>query len=73
MCGTASDAHCLLIDSKLLEAIMFFYSADSLRAETRYRQERIRRDFQRPLWFLRRPQPQPPQPCAPELRARPAM
>jgi hypothetical protein len=52
---------------------MYFHSTDSLQAEIRYRQERIRRDFQRPFWFQRRRAPEPPQPCAPELRARPAM
>jgi hypothetical protein len=51
---------------------MFAYSTDLLRAEMQYRQERIRRDFQRPLWFWR-PKVRAPQPCAPELRARPAM
>jgi hypothetical protein len=51
---------------------MFVYSTDAARAEMRYRQERIRRDFRRPLWFRRRA-PQPPCPAAPELRARPAM
>ena len=52
---------------------MSFYSPDLLQAEMRYRQERIRRDFQRPLWFQRKPKPEPPVPYAPELRARPAM
>ncbi|MFG1909066.1 hypothetical protein [Kribbella sp. NPDC048928] len=52
---------------------MFVYSTDAMRAEMTYRQERIRRDFQRPSWFQRRRAVQPPQPCAPELRARPAM
>jgi hypothetical protein len=52
---------------------MFFYSPDSLQAEVRYRQNRLRRDFQRPSWFQRKHKVQPPAPCAPELRARPAM
>ena len=52
---------------------MFVYSTDAVQAEIRYRQERIRRDFQRPFWFQRKLKPQPPMPCAPELRARPAM
>jgi hypothetical protein len=52
---------------------MFYYSPDSLQAEIRYRQDRIRRDFQRPAWFQRKPKKQAPVPCAPELRARPAM
>ncbi|GAA3141898.1 hypothetical protein GCM10010530_72200 [Kribbella aluminosa] len=54
------------------EEIMFVYSTAAVQAEMKYRQERIRRDFQRPLWFRKRV-PRPPQPCAPELRARPAM
>jgi len=52
---------------------MFTYSTDLLQAEMKYRQERIRRDFQRPLWFQRKPRVQSPLPSAPELRARPAM
>jgi hypothetical protein len=69
----SSGEHCLPIDSKLPEEIMFFYSTDSLQAEMRYRQERIRRDFQRPAWFRRKPKPAQPEPCTPELRARPAL
>lgn len=52
---------------------MLFYSTAAVRAEMQYRQERIRRDFQRPFWFQRSRKAVPPQPCAPELRARPAM
>jgi hypothetical protein len=52
---------------------MFFYSPDSLQAEVRYRQDRIRRLYLRPAWFQRKPKRQAPEPCAPELRARPAM
>ncbi|MGW7679528.1 hypothetical protein ACWGID_02225 [Kribbella sp. NPDC054772] len=52
---------------------MLFYSTDAVRAEMKYRQERIRRDFQRPFWFQRPEKTVPPQQCAPELRARPAM
>lgn len=72
MWGDSSGEHCLVID-ELPEGIMFMYSPDSLQAEIRYRQERIRRDFQRPTWFQRKPRRQAPEPCAPELRARPAM
>jgi hypothetical protein len=72
MWGAASGEHCLVIDSSS-EEIMFVYSTDAVRAEMQYRQDRIRRDFQRPFWFQRKRVPQPPQPCAPELRARPAM
>ena len=72
MWGDSSGEHCLVID-KLPEEIMFMYSPDSVQAEIRYRQERIRREFQRPAWFQRKPRRQAPEPCAPELRARPAM
>ena len=72
MCGYSSGEHCLPID-KLTEGIMFPYPTDSLQAEIRYRQDRIRRDYQRPAWFQRKPKRQAPEPCAPELRARPAM
>ena len=72
MWGASSGEHCLVID-RSSEDIMFVYSTDAVRAEIKYRQERIRRDYQRPLWFLPKRAPRPPQPCAPELRARPAM
>ncbi|MFI5690592.1 hypothetical protein ACIA58_02040 [Kribbella sp. NPDC051586] len=52
---------------------MFMYSTDAVRAEMKYRQERIRRDFQRPFWFQRKLEQRPSAQCAPELRARPAM
>jgi hypothetical protein len=52
---------------------MFFYSTDSVQAEIKYRQDRIKRDYQRPFWFQRKPKQQAPEPCTPELRARPAM
>ncbi|GAA1595667.1 hypothetical protein GCM10009804_60350 [Kribbella hippodromi] len=68
-----SGADCFLIDSSRSEEIMFVYSPEAVRAETRYRQDRIRREFLRPFWFQRRRKPEPPRPCAPELRARPAM
>ena len=72
MRGASSGEHCRLND-KLAEEIMFFYSPDSLQAEVCYRQDRIRRDYQRPAWFQRKPKRQAPEPCAPELRARTAM
>ncbi|TDW17249.1 hypothetical protein [Kribbella kalugense] len=72
MWGDSSGEQSLVID-ELPEETMFMYSPDSLQAEIRYRQDRIRRDFQRPAWFQRKPRRQAPQPCAPELRARPAM
>jgi hypothetical protein len=52
---------------------MFQHSPDSLQAEIKYRQDRIKRDFQRPFWFQRKPRRQAPEATAPELRARPAM
>jgi hypothetical protein len=64
MWPSPSDAHCLG---------MSFYTPESIRAETRYRQEKLRRSYQRPLWFQRKPKTQRPEPCAPELRAHPAM
>ena len=73
MWGSSSGAHCLLIDKLPEEISMLFYSPDSLQAEIRYRQDRLRRDYQRPSWFQRKPKPQTPVPSAPELRARPAM
>lgn len=72
MWAHSSGEHCLPID-KLAEEIMFPYTTDSLQAEIKYRQDRIKRDFQRPSWFQRKPKPAAPEPCAPELRARPAM
>jgi hypothetical protein len=68
----SSGEHCHLID-KLPEEIMFFYSTDSVQAEIKYRQDRIKRDFQRPFWFQRKPKQPAPETCTPELRARPAM
>jgi hypothetical protein len=52
---------------------MSSYSPDLLRAEIKYRQDRLKRDYQRPLWFQRKPKREAPEPCVPELRARPAM
>ncbi|MFF1816037.1 hypothetical protein ACIA49_09295 [Kribbella sp. NPDC051587] len=52
---------------------MSFYTPEAIQAEARYRQEKLRRSYQRPLWFQRKPKTQRPEPCAPELRARPAM
>ena len=53
---------------------MFFHSTQSLQAEISYRQERIKRDFQRPLWFKRTPKkPVTPTPCLPVARARHAV
>ena len=52
----SSDAQSLGIDKLPEEIMMLFYSPQSLQAEIAYRQERIKRDyerhFQRPLWFL---------------------
>ncbi len=52
---------------------MFYHSTDSVQAEIKYRQDRMKRDFQRPFWFQRKRKPVVPAPSAPELRARPAM
>jgi hypothetical protein len=53
---------------------MYFHSTQSLQAEICYRQERIKRDFQRPLWFRRKPaKPVTPTPCLPMVPARHAM
>ncbi|GAB2633106.1 hypothetical protein [Kribbella swartbergensis] len=52
---------------------MFQYSTAAVQAEIRYRQDRIKRDFQRPFWFQRTPKRPVPEPSTPELRARPAM
>ncbi|WP_133803890.1 hypothetical protein [Kribbella caucasensis] len=42
-----------------LEDGMYFHTPESLQAEIEYRQERLKRDFQRPGWFLRRaPKPE---------------
>jgi hypothetical protein len=72
MWGSSSGEHCLVID-KLAEDIMFVYSTSAVQAEIKYRQDRIKSDFQRPFWFQRKPKPVAVQPSAPELRARPAM
>ena len=73
MWASSSDEHSRAID-KLPEETMSSYSPDFLGAEIKYRQERIKRDFQRPLWFRRKPaKREAPEPNAPELRARPAM
>jgi hypothetical protein len=68
----SSGEHCQVID-KLPGGEMFYFSTDFVQAEVKYRQDRIKRDFQRPLWFHRKPKPVAPAPSAPELRARPAM
>ena len=53
---------------------MNFYTPDTLHAEIDYRQERIKRDFQRPLWFWPRPAERVKQePCLPAVQARHAM
>ncbi|GAB3945458.1 hypothetical protein GCM10029976_071250 [Kribbella albertanoniae] len=52
---------------------MSFYTPEMVRAEVQYRQEKLRRSYQRPLWFQRKPKTQRPEPCAPELRAHPVM
>jgi hypothetical protein len=76
MCLSSSDAQSLGIDKLPEEIMMLFYSPQSIQAEIAYRQERIKRDFQRPLWFLKtKPakQPAPQQACRPAVQARHAM
>ena len=73
MWAPSSGEHSRAID-ELPEEIMSMYSPDLLRAEIKYRQDRIKRDYRRPLWFQHKPSNrEAPEPCAPELRARPAM
>ena len=73
MWASSSGEHSRAID-KLPEEIMSSYSPDFLRAEIKYRQDRLKRDYQRPAWFHRKPpRREAPEPSAPELRARPAM
>jgi hypothetical protein len=53
---------------------MLFHSPQSLQAEIAYRQERLRRDYQRPSWFHRRPKTvAQPAPSRQAVRARHAM
>ncbi|GAA0580957.1 hypothetical protein HPO96_19755 [Kribbella sandramycini] len=52
---------------------MFPYSSDAVMAEARYRQEKLRREYQRPGRLWRKAKARRVEPCAPELRARPAM
>lgn len=47
-----------------------FYSPDFIQAEIAYRQERIRRDFRRPVWFRRTPVRVRPEQCRPTVRVR---
>jgi hypothetical protein len=53
---------------------MLFYSPQSLQAEIAYRQERLKRDYQRPSWFQRKPKSAAqPVPGRRTVRARHAM
>ncbi|MDX6291634.1 MAG: hypothetical protein QOH50_709 [Kribbellaceae bacterium] len=72
MCRSSSDEQSRAID-KLPEDIMLFHTTQSAMAEVAYRQERLRRDFQRPGWFQRKPARHTPEPCLPMVRARHAM
>jgi hypothetical protein len=59
---------------QLPEDLMLFYSPQSLQAEIAYRQERLKRDYQRPSWFQRKPKPAAqPVPSRRTVRARHAM
>jgi hypothetical protein len=75
MCPSSSGEQSLGIDTLPEELMMLFYSSQSIEAEIAYRHERIKRDFQRPLWFLKKPAKQAaPQPaCRPTVQARHAM
>lgn len=76
MCPSSSGAQSLGIDKLPEEIMIWFYSSHGLDAEIAYRQERIKRDFQRPFWFLKnKPAKQAaPQPaCRPAVQARHAM
>jgi hypothetical protein len=48
----SSDEHSRAID-ELGGSTMLFHTTESVQAEIAYRQDRIKRDFQRPLWFRR--------------------
>ena len=53
---------------------MFNLSMQALQAEVSYRQERLKRDYQRPLWFKRTPKkPVSTTQCLPVVQARHAM
>ncbi|WP_328329672.1 hypothetical protein OHA70_06720 [Kribbella sp. NBC_00382] len=53
---------------------MFYLTMPALQAEVSYRQERLKRDYQRPLWLKRTPKrPVSTTPCLPVVQARPAM
>jgi hypothetical protein len=58
MCRSSSDEQSRVID-KLSEDMMLFHTTQSVMAEVAYRQERLRRDFQRPGWFQRKPEHPP--------------
>lgn len=73
MWRSSSGEQIVCID-QLPEDTMYFYSPQSLQAEMAYRQERIKRDYQRPWWFHRKPaKPVSQTPCAPAVLARHAM
>jgi hypothetical protein len=55
MLRSSSDEQSRAIDEKLPEDTMLFSTIDYLQAETAYRQERLKRDYQRPGWFHRKP------------------
>jgi hypothetical protein len=73
MWPSSSDEQSRGID-KLPEDIMLFYSTEALKAEIAYRQERLKRDYQRPSWFHRKPKPVAhPAPSRQAVRTRHAM
>jgi hypothetical protein len=53
---------------------MFYLTMPALQAEVSYRQERLKRDYQRPLWFKRTPKKRVSTTrCLPAVQARHAM
>ena len=53
---------------------MYAHSTEGLQAEISYRQERIKRDYQRSLWFSRKPaKPVTQTPGLPAVQVRHAM
>jgi hypothetical protein len=60
--------------TELPEDTMLHLTMQALQAEVSYRQERLKRDYQRPSWFRRAPKkPVSTTPCLPVVQARHAM
>ena len=54
MSRSSSDEQSRAIDDEFPEDVMWHYSTEFLQAETAYRQDRLRREYQRPSWLRRR-------------------